>query len=217
MGDSEKDLSSFPGALIPPAPASSCSKAHLPPTPPPVQAQSYVPDDKEDEGGAQHQGEHVAECCEGERHGPRAGRWPGGRQRGVWAQGDAPRPTLRAGRAWPTGLEGHEQRVRDQGHGAVGDAGRGPWGSGGASAAGCPGPDRSSCDPSPAAPSLSSPRSRRGGAGGGAAVQRLRAGLRLRAPLHQPSQPSTATHPNEPSVCAPSEHADLEARSWHNS
>lgn len=110
---------------------------------------------------------------------PAPGGGPGGASAGSGRKGTPPRPTLRVGRAWPTGLEGHGRRVRDRGRGAVGDAGRGPWGSGGASAAGCPGPKRSSCDPSPAAPSLSSPRSRRGGAGGGAAVQRPRAGLKL--------------------------------------
>lgn len=149
-------------------PAPSSSVCPLPPIPPPVPARPYVPDDKEDEGGAQHQGEHVAERGEGERHGPRAGRRPGGRQRGARAQGDAPGPAFRAGRAWPPGLGGRGRRSRDRGRGA---AGRGPVGSEGESAAGCPGPDRSSCDPSPAAPSLSSPRSRRGGAGGGAAVR----------------------------------------------
>lgn len=34
-----------------------------------VYVATHLPDDEEDEGGAQHQGEHVAEGRKGERHG----------------------------------------------------------------------------------------------------------------------------------------------------
>lgn len=142
---------------------------------------------------------------------PAPGGGPGGASAGPGRKGTPPRPALRAGRAWPAGLGrglgGRGRRGRDRGRGAVG---RGPVGSGGASAAGCPGPNRSSCDPSPAAPSLSSPRSRRGGAGGGAAVRAASGG---RGWVSVRPSASAARAPPPPQ---PQGHVSMDAHPWHN-
>lgn len=144
---------------------------------------------------------------------PAPGGGPGGASAGPGRKGTPPRPALRAGRAWPAGLPrglgGRRRRGRARGHGAVGRAEHGPVGSGGAYAAGGPGPDRSSCDPSPAAPSLSSPRSRRGGAGGGAAV-RAASGGRGRGSARPSACPARAPPP--PQLQG---HVSTDAQPWH--
>lgn len=144
---------------------------------------------------------------------PAPGGGPGGASAGPGRKGTPPRPALRAGRAWPAGLGrglgGRGQRGLVWVRGAVGHAGRGPVGSGGASAAGCPGPDRSSCDPSPAAPSLTSPRSRRGGAGGGAAV-RAASGGRGRVSVRPSASPAWAPPPPQPQG-----HVSMDAHARH--